>query len=331
MASSFGGIIGIVLFIIACKNFNKTYKEKSVGFKVMWCFGLFIAGTILAVLFLFLLNPDLSSSSLGENSVTFCGFFANIIALTLFFFKTKKHHKKGSKEYKSARNELILYILIPIIIFGFLFGYDIIKSARCKYPNMIIGNQCCMPNTDYGMVICQEEAQKISDQLKNAMDNKILTTEHEETIMDNFTILIPEKYYLVRNIKAGIFDIPLFLVTYGEEGEAMIMKVMYFDSPNNEGTIQSFYYEFMMGVEKTAPNNTQYSEPVFLQNSKNNFEYAIVNMTMNVNGVMNYGSQAIIKAENEILIISYASDSKEYFESYYYEFENMINSVDRIK
>jgi len=326
--SSFIGIIGIFLFVLACKNVVKTYKEKSTFAKIGICIGLFFAGMILAILFLLMLTPNASPENLGENSILFLGFFADLISLVLRFVKVKKQHKKESKEYKSARNEIILSIVIPIVIFIALFGFDFFQKASCEYPKMIIGDECCVPNTDFGIPVCLSEAQNMNEQLNNAVENEILTKEQKETIMGKFTLLIPENYYAIRNVKAGYFDIPLFLISYGENGEALMIRIMYSESSNYGGSIEEFYDGFKNGLEKSAPN-AQYTEPEFLQNNKNGFEIALFNMTANVAGTTTFSSQALIKSGDEILIISYLSDDKDFFDYYYYEFDNMVWSVDK--
>ena len=329
MANSFANIAGIFLFVLACKNINKTYKDKSIFLRVGICIGLFFISMILAGLFLFTINPNASPGSIGENSIIFLGLFADIISLILRFFRAKKRHKKESKEYKSARNELILSIVIPLVIFIALFGFDFFKKASCGYPKMMIGDECCAPNTDFGIPVCLSEAQKMNEQLNNAVENDILTKEQKETIMNKFTILVPEKYYAIRDIKAGYFDIPLFLVSYWENGEAIMIRVMYSENANYGDSIHEFYDGFKKGADKSAPN-AKYSEPAFFQNGKNNFEVAVFNMTANVAGTTTYSSQAIIKSGDEILIISYLSENKELFEYYYYEFENILWSADRV-
>jgi len=109
----------------------------------------------------------------------------------------------------------------------------------------------------------------------------------------------------------------------------MMIRVMYSESSNYGDSIYEFYDGFKDGLDKSAPN-AKYSEPAFLKNDKNNFEVAIFNMTANISGITTYSSQAIIKSENEVLIVSYLSESKELFEYYYYEFENIVWSANRV-
>ena len=134
---SIGGIIGIVLFVFACKNILKTYKEKSGFIKFSICVGLFIVAMMLSVLFLFLLNPDASAEKIGENSIIFTGLFANIISLILVFFHVKKHNTKTSKKYKSSRNELIIttleFSVLPLSFVTQLFK----KVSERKYKKKI--------------------------------------------------------------------------------------------------------------------------------------------------------------------------------------------------
>jgi len=329
MASAFAGIIGIILFVFACKNVNKTYKEKSVFVRIGICIGLFFAGMVLAILFLLMLNPNTSPESLGENSILFLGFFADLISLILRFVQVKKHHKRESKEYKSTRNELILSIVIPLIIFIALFGFDFYKSASCQYPKMLIGEECCIPNTDFGIPMCNDEAAKMNQQLNYAIENDILTTEKTENIMSKFSLTIPPNYYAIRNSKAGYYDIPLFLISYDELGNALMIRVMYSESSNYGETIHDFYYEFKKGLDQSAPQALT-TEPQFYENEKNGFEIVVFNMTANIGGIETFSSQALIKSDSEVLIISYLSDNKDLLDYYYYEFENMIWSSDRI-
>jgi len=328
MASSFAGIIGFVLFVLACKNVNKTYKEKSALIRTGICIGLFFAGMVLAILFLFLLNPNASPESIGENSILFLGFFADVISLILRFLHVKKH-SKNSKEYKSARNELVLSIIIPIIIFIALFGFDFYKSASCQYPKMLIGDECCAPNTDFGIPMCNNQAAKMNQQLNHAIENDILTTEKIENVMGKFNLMVPPDYYAIRNSKAGYYDIPLFLISYDESGNALMIRVMYSESSNYGETIHDFYYDFNKGLDQSAPQALT-TEPQFFENEKNGFEIAIFNMTANIGGIETFSSQALIKSDNEVLIISYLSDNEELFDYYYNEFENMVWSSDRI-
>lgn len=327
MVSSFTGIIGIVLFVLACKNVNKTYKEKSLFLRTGICLGLFFSGMILAILFLLLLNPSALPESLGENSILFLGFFADVISLILRFTNVKKHSKTSSKEYKSARNELILSIVIPVIIFIALFGFDFYKSASCQYPKMLIGDECCAPNTDFGIPMCNDEAAKMNQQLNYAVENDVLTSEKQENIMGKFTLLVPPDYYAIRNSKAGYYDIPLFLISYDENGNALMIRVMYSESSNYGDTIHDFYYDFKKVLDQSAPQAV-ITEPQFFENEENGFEIAIFNMTANIGGIETFSSQALIKSDNDVLIISYLSDNEDFLDYYYYEFKNMVWSSD---
>ena len=287
--SSFIGIIGIFLFVLACKNVVKTYKEKSTFAKIGICIGLFFAGMILAIIFLLMLNPNASPENLGENSILFLGFFADLISLVLRFVKVKKQHKKESKEYKSARNELVLSIVIPLVIFIALFGFDFFQKASCEYPKMMIGDECCVPNTDFGIPICNDEAAKMNQQLNYAIENDILTTEKTENIMGKFSLAIPPNYYAIKNSKAGFYDIPLFLISYDEYGNALMIRVMYSESSNYGETIHDFYYEFKKGLDQSALQALT-TEPQFYENEKNGFEIAVFNMTANIGGIETFSS-----------------------------------------
>lgn len=323
------GLVGIYLYYLSCKNVWKTYEKKSKLFRTGICVALFFAGFILAIGFLLLLNPNMSPYTLGENSWIFFGLFAEIISLFLKFRETKKHHKTSSKEYKSVRNNLILTIAIPIIVFLLLYGFDFYKSANCQYPKMIIDDECCMPNTDFGIPMCNDEAMKMNEQLNYAIENDVLTTEKSENIMGKFSLMVPPDYYAIRNSKAGYYDIPLFLISYDEYGNALVLRVMYSESSNYGGTIHDFYYDFKKGLDDSAPQAIT-TEPQFYENENNGFEIAIFNMTANIGGIETFSSQALIKSYDEVLIISYLSDSKDLFDFYYYEFENMVWSTDNI-
>ena len=102
MASDIGGIVSIVLFVLACKNVVKAYKEKPAWFKVVVCVGLFFAGLILASLFLYALNPEISYGQMGESSVYIFGIFADLISLVLRFIHARKHKKKDGGPSRST-------------------------------------------------------------------------------------------------------------------------------------------------------------------------------------------------------------------------------------
>ena len=270
-----------------------------------------------------------------------------ILELIITISKKKTEHKpnKSSESWwgKQKRYEKVLIILatiivVPIILSAISNSFDSPQDKfrndfgsvklSCTYPEMNIGDKCCVPNTDFGIPVCNEEAIKMNQQLDYAIENNVLTNEQKETIMDKFTLLVPEGYYAIRNSTAGDYAIPLFLMNSDYYGNAIMIRVTYYQSQSG-GSIEQFYNDFKKGLDKSVPD-AQYSKPVFFENNENKFEIALFNATTKVTGKDTFSSQAIIKSDNEILAISYLSENKESFEYYYYEFDNMVWSVEKI-
>ena len=106
---------------------------------------------------------------------------------------------------------------------------------------MLIGEECCVPNTDYGIPMCLEESTRLSTQLENAMANEELTKEQYETLANKFKVLIPPDYFAARDLKVGIYDMPLYLLSYvdDEYGTPIILFTFYFEYP--EQSIEEVY------------------------------------------------------------------------------------------
>jgi len=129
----------------------------------------------------------------------------------------------------------------------------------------------------------------MNQQLNYAIENDILTTEKTENIMGKFSLAIPPNYYAIKNSKAGFYDIPLFLISYDEYGNALMIRVMYSESSNYGETIHDFYYEFKKGLDQSALQALT-TEPQFYENEKNGFEIAVFNMTANIGGIETFSS-----------------------------------------
>ena len=88
--------------------------------------------------------------------------------------------------------KIVITCLIGLWFLIFFFGSASLDSTipvNCEYPKMMIGDECCVPNTDFGIPVCLSEAEKMNEQLNNAVENDILTKEQEETILSKFTLL----------------------------------------------------------------------------------------------------------------------------------------------
>ncbi len=119
-------VVGIYFFYSACKIIGKAYEKKSQSFKIFLCGGLFIAGFITATLALFLVNPRATPEKLAESAVLFFGVFAELIALALYLWELKKHHKDGSEEYKSVKKKLIyaiVFVIAVLVLLPFVVRY----------------------------------------------------------------------------------------------------------------------------------------------------------------------------------------------------------------
>ena len=76
---------GIYLFYLGCKNLVKLYKQRSLIIKILMCGGLFLVSLIIGILFMFLINPNISPYFAGQFSFVFMGLFAEMISLGFKF------------------------------------------------------------------------------------------------------------------------------------------------------------------------------------------------------------------------------------------------------
>jgi len=275
----------------------------------------------LSVILVLLLNLNPILSIIGT------GFFAEILSLIIYLQHLKKNSKKKSKEYKSTKLELILTIIIPLIIIIILMSVSFFDKISCNSPNEIVGEtECCIPNYEYGIKICSEEAKKLDNQLIYAVDNNIVTTKSTEEFLGKFSLLIPEGYLAVRNAKAGLYDYPLVLMSFDEFENAIYLTVMYSESINYSGTLVDIFPEIKQGFDAAAPNS-RVTEPQFSKNKEKNIEIVTFNRTLSVDSQTTFGTVAFIKSNNKIVAMQYSSNSKELYDYYHYEFDDMVNSV----
>jgi len=313
--------IAFVLFIIAVyKNIFKIYKPKSTIYKIVLGLGLLFGSYVLSAVFVILLNLNLLLS------IIFTGFFAEIISLIIYLKHLKKINKK-SKEYKSTKLELILSIIIPLIIILIFLSINFFNKINCTPPNEIVGEtECCIPNYDYGIKICTEEAKKLDDQLIYAIENNIITTKSNEEFLGGFSLLIPEGYIAVRNAKAGLYDYPLVLISFDEFENVIYLTIMYSESINYSGALEDIFPEMKQGLLAAAPYS-KLTDPQFSENKGNGTETVTFNRTLSIDGQTTYGAVAFIKSNNKLVAIQYSSNSKELYDYYLYEFDEMVDSV----
>lgn len=317
MYESAAGLVFILCTIGVFRNIGKAYKAKHLFYKILIGLGLLIICYILAVVIsaLFGLN--------GIFAVVCAGIFAEIISLVIYL----RHLKKNSKEYKSAKLELIFAIIVPLIVIIIIVAISFTAEATCKYPNEIIGEtECCIPNYDYGVKICSEEAEKLDTQLTYAIDNEIVTTKNTETFLGKFSLQVPEGYLAVKNAKAGLYDYPLILMSSDEEGDAIMIIVMYSESVNYYGPLKDIYPEMEAGLQETSIYST-FSEPVFSENKSNGTEIVTLESVNKQEGLEMFISNAFIKKDNKLIAIKYGATSKELYDYYHNEFDEMVNSV----
>lgn len=201
------------------------------------------------------------------------------------------------------------------------------NSSTCESPKEIIGEiDCCIPNTDYGVTVCSEEAEKMKIQVNYALDNNITTTKQTEEFLGKFNLMVPEGYVAIRNTKVGLFDYPLILMGYDESGNRIMITAFYSEGMEYTGSIEEAYSEIKIGLEESSPNST-FTEPEFLENKERGTETAIVNSPATVNDQNIFASIAFIKSGNKLLSIRYNAESKELFDYYHSEFEEMVDSV----
>lgn len=223
---------------------------------------------------------------------------------------------------------LIIGTLILIVtIIAFLVGIGSTDTPICEYPNEIVGEKdCCIPNYDYGVILCSEEAEKLDAQLMYAIDNEIVTTKNTEAFLDKFSILLPEGYLALRNAKAGLYDYPLILMSSDKEGNVIMIIVMYSESTDYYESLKDIYPEIESGLLAGSVYST-FSEPVFSENIEKGTETAILKSVNKQEGLEIFISNAFIKKDNKLIAIKYGTSSKELYDYYHYEFDDMVNSV----
>ncbi len=332
-----GGLIGFAIYTIY--SFVKL-KPNAVFLGKMYLILIFLTNFI-GVIFSGVTGEPLANetSFLDSSSMIFRSLIFSVIWFLYLTYSKRVNNtypKEKRKSYVIDKVFFFCILAIPLVIYLLAFvgttyetSLNSTMEASCAYPKMMIGDECCAPNTDFGIPMCNDEAAKLNQQLNNAVENKILTTEKTENIMGKFDLVIPPDYYAIRNAKAGYFDIPIMLISYDEYGNSLMIRVMYSESSNYGETIQDFYYDFKKGLDQSAPQALT-TEPKFFENEKNSFEIAIFNMTANIGGIETFSAQALIKSDNDVLIVSYLSDNEDLFDYYYYEFENMVWSSDRV-
>ena len=193
---------------------------------------------------------------------------------------------------------------------------------------MLLAERCCIPNTDFGILMCSDDAIKLSGQLDKAIENDEFTEEHRETLIGGFNILIPEGYYALRNSKMGNFDLPLYLLAYGEDQETpLIFNTIYFEAA--EGSIYDTYDSFYDGMLRSMSLHsvdTEITGPLFFE-SDQGIEFFTLNMTKSINGEEEKTSIGLVSKGESNLVIFFTS-YEPYFSTYYYEFENMMHSIE---
>ena len=333
----FGGIIGFAIYLIYSLV---KLKPNAVSLGKMYLILIFLSNLI-GVIFSGITGEPLASenSFLDSSQMIFRSLIFSVIWFLYLKYSKRVNNTYPQEKRKTYAIDKVFFfsiLAIPLVIYLLAFvgttyetSLNSTIQASCEYPKMMIGNECCVPNTDFGIPMCNDEAAKMNQQLNHAVENKILTIEKTENIMGKFNLVIPPDYYAIRDAKAGYFDIPIMLISYDEYGNSLMIIVMYSESSNYGETIHDFYYDFKKGLDQSAPQALT-TEPQFFENEKNGFEIAIFNMTANIGGIETFSSQALIKSDNKVLIISYLSDNEELFDYYYYEFENMVWSSDRI-
>jgi hypothetical protein len=318
--------IGLILLVFAMIEVWKTFKNSSVNIKWLWCTGIFFASIILSTVFTFALNPDISPYAFGRAVWMFAGFIATILALILKFVYTRRKYGIKSKEYKSVKKEAIMEVIGGVVVLAGLFLYDYYKTASCVQPNIILGDTCCVPNTEWGFVMCQEEAEKMKTQLETASNKLELTEERVEDIA-GFNLLIPQGYFAIRNITLPYQQMPLYLVALIKDSDSTILIRVLVPNDQYETDTQTTFDEFKRGVIAATPN-TSFSEPRYLTNKDAAIEIVLSNMTTNLDDTPSWHANAIIMHDNSAVFIDYLSDDKMIFDSFYEEFEKMVYSAE---
>jgi len=325
MYDSLIAIVFIFCIIAVYKNIFKTYKIKHTSYKIVLGLGLLLISYVLATIFVILLNLN------SLFSIICTGIFSEIIALVIYLKHLKNNSKKKSKIYKSTRLELILTIIIPLIIIIILVSANFSNTISCNLPNAIVGNtDCCVPNYDYGVVLCSDEVKKLNEQLILAIKSNIITTKTTETFLSKFSLLLPEGYFAVRNAKAGLFDYPLILMSYDEYEDSIQIIVMYSESVNYYGQLKEIYPEIKKGLIEGSTYST-FSEPVFLKNKEKGTETVVFKSVNKQNEFEIFISTAFVKKDNKLVAIKYVVSSKELYDYYHNEFEDMVASVNIIE
>jgi len=324
MSNIAGSLFGFVLFILACITINKIYKKKSGLIRALFFIGLYGFCFLLSFTILYLLQWPYDTSFINVDFGI--GFIAEIISVITYFFYTKKNFKKKSEEYKSAKLNLILTIGIPLVVLIVVLIARF-PTLNCKYPNEVVGQiDCCVPNYDYGIRLCKEEAEKLDNQMIYAVENDIITTKITESFLNKFSLLLPEGYLSVRNAKAGLYDYPIILMSSDEYDNLIQITVMYSESINYYGKLEESYPEIEMGL-MAGSIYSKFGEPVFSENIEKGTEIVILKSVNKQEELEIFISNAFIKKDNKLIAIKYGASSKELYDYYHYEFEEMVNSV----
>lgn len=273
----------------------------------------------------------------------FCFFLSGIALLTTFI--TSIMHLNRYKEKNFAIVTLVISSLMLIfglfatIIGGVLYNEDLysddINELTCEYPESQYGDECCVVNTDYVIPLCMEETIKLSEQLNYAIENDILSEQKYVTMNNGFQIETPPDYFMASNIKAGILDMPMYLYTNGVHDDGnfspMILMVIYSLDYYNENIyesydsfIEGFYSDTNTKLYNEFSVNIDQTEPVFYEND--DFDYALLNSTMSVDGYASKTGYAIIKKDEHMFMIIFEAQEP-FFTQYYYEFKNMVFSL----
>lgn len=265
-------------------------------------------------------------------------YFGTLIGVALFvgvsylfgYYKPYKDYLDSKKSLRGPMGLLAVVLIFAVVLPVVVSIFQVTSQPNCEYPKMLIGQECCLPNTDYGFVMCESEAIKLSSQLDNAIDSEQVTSEGYEVLADVFKVLIPPDYYAARNISVGELYLPLYLFSVfdDEYSTPILMYFVYFEDQDKH--VQEVYNEFMDGAHSSfggIKDEMQSTEPHYYL-LPDNTELVVFNSTINYQDYSSEVAIAIIDNNKGQYLSVFYTTQEPYFTEYYYEFYNILNSME---
>lgn len=331
MSNSFLTGIGFILFVKACIDVCSVFKKKNLFVKIAIMLALLVSGAVVGFLvgafFFNIFEPE----GVATTSIAGAGWVSITITTILKYFHFERKRKTQLKEYKSARNTLIVMscsVLFLVGMLGYLYYGNLQKINSCKMPETIVNGDCCIPDSSLGFILCSEQALKAQKQLSYSQENQIYTETNEELISNSFSVRIPAGYIAARNISMGYASLPILLLKIGPEGENIGLRIIYSASPNYEDSLKSVYSGAVQLASAMQASGAQIglSQPSYKKLNPS-LQLLIYNMSIS-NGINTvFSSQAVFLSGDKMLMIVYSVDRKDGFRKNMIVFMDMVQSV----